>query len=90
MPKDIKDLKASSGEKSKKKDIALADVRIKDCRALNIRSMRTTNSDILDVVDQGSVIKADLTDTVDEAWVRVKLPNGKKGFAMRKYLEVVK
>lgn len=62
--------------------------QVVDCVRLNIREMPDTQANILTTVNVGVEIVVDDTSS-DKNWCSVKLPNGLKGYAMRKFLKIL-
>ena len=60
--------------------------QVVDCVRLNIRETPDTQAKILTIVNVGVEIVVDDTSS-DKKWCSVKLPNGLKGYAMRKCLK---
>ena len=59
-----------------------------DCVGLNIRETPDTQAKILTTVNVGVEIVVDDASS-DKNWCGVKLPNGLKGYAMRKFLKIL-
>lgn len=62
--------------------------QVVDCVRLNIRETPDTQANILTTVNAGVEIVVDDT-SLDKNWCSVKLPNGLKGYAMRKFLKIL-
>lgn len=62
--------------------------KVIDCVRLNIREMPDTQAKILTTVNVGVEIVVDDASS-DKNWCGVKLPNGLKGYAMRKFLKIL-
>lgn len=59
-----------------------------DCVCLNIRATPDMQAKILSTANAGMEIVVDENDS-NEIWCSVKLPNGQKGHAMRKFLKIL-
>lgn len=55
--------------------------------SLKVRKKATTSSRVVCLVKHGKIVKIL---AVKNNWVKIQLPNGKKGFVMKKYLKKVK
>ena len=62
--------------------------KVIDCVRLNIRETPDTQAKILTTVNVGVEIVVDDMSS-DKNWCSVKLPNGLKGYAMRKFLKIL-
>lgn len=62
--------------------------KVIDCVRLNIRETPDTQAKILTTVNVGVEIIVDDASS-DKNWCGVKLPNGLKGYAMRKFLKIL-
>lgn len=62
--------------------------KVIDCVRLNIRETPDTQANILTTVNVGVEIVVDDT-SLDKNWCSVKLLNGLKGYAMRKFLKIL-
>ena len=59
-----------------------------DCVCLNIRATPDMQAKILSTANAGMEIAVDEKSS-NEIWCSVKLPNGQKGHAMRKFLKIL-
>ena len=62
--------------------------QVVDCVRLNIRETPDTQANILTTVNAGVEIAVDDASS-DKNWCSVKVPNGLKGYAMRKFLKIL-
>ncbi len=62
--------------------------QVVDCVCLNIRATPDMQAKILSTANAGMEIVVDEKSS-NEIWCSVKLPNGQKGHAMRKFLKIL-
>lgn len=70
------------------KHTTMKKAQVVDCVRLNIRETPDTQAKILTTVNVGVEIVVDGASS-DKNWCGVKLPNGLKGYAMRKFLKIL-
>lgn len=89
--KPVEEKKATAEKKPtvrEEKRTAAKKAQVVDCVCLNIRATPDMHAKILSTANAGMEIVVDENGS-DEIWCSVKLPNGQKGHAMRKFLKIL-
>ena len=60
---------------------------VHNCVKLNVRKNSSIDSDVIAVINEQDKIKVKDIDTLSD-WYFIRLPNGKEGFSMKKYVAV--
>lgn len=60
---------------------------VHNCFKLNVRKQSSTNSEVINVIDNGSIVS--LESVKDNIWSCVKLENGDIGYVMSEYIKEV-
>lgn len=66
---------------------AFLDGIVHNCVKLNVRKNPSIDSDVITVLNEQDKIKVKDVDALSD-WYFIRLPNGKEGFSMKKYVAV--